>query len=518
MAEEVRESRRNSDKSLTSRSLGGFFLLASGKAVHFVTNILVLMVLARLLSPAEFGLVGAAMLVVALCRQFSTIGVSPAIVQRETLSEQHVRTAFLISAILPLLFFVGLYGAAPLVTSFFRMEGLTPVLQVIGILFFLEGISSVGKSLLQRDLKFKGIVGAQMFSNFVGYGGVSIALAVAGFGVWALVFGRIASSTLKMCILLFLQPYPIRLGVDVKAARELISYGGGVTLQGLASYLARQGDYLIVGRWLGASALGLYTKAYDLMVLPTRLLGNTLMSVLFPAMSSIKDETERLRRIFLRGTFGLSFIVIPASALVLVLAPEIVHVVLGPKWHEAILPLQILALGMYLRIGYKIGGVLINAKGTVYRGAIRQVVFTLAVLGGAFLGQHYGITGVATGVLGALLVQFVLLTQLALELISLSWKKFSKVHGSPLLLGGIGGGVAYASATALRGTGVPSIIILLGAFLFSLLALAAVVYLMPSVFLGSNGKWLLKEIASSIPEYLEKYWVVRYTKVQARRY
>lgn len=478
-------------RSLTRRTLGGIFWMAWGKGATAVTQVVVLAVLARLLSPADFGVVSAALLVIAFSGIFSRLGLGPALVQRPNLEPRHLETAATVSILFGILIGIALWATAPLIAGFFRMPQVGPVLRVLAWIFPLKGISVLAESMVLKGLRFRLLANLDVLSFALGYGLVGIVCAATGLGVWALVAGHIAQSVLSTAALLVISPLPRRLRLDRRAFSELIYFGGGFTAAKIANHIALDADNVVVGRWLGPAALGIYGRAYQLMAMPAKLFGNALDDVLFPIMARIQDEVQRLATAYRRGISLIALVMLPASAVLFILAPELIQVVLGGGWEEVVAPFQVLAAGMLMRTSYKMSDSIARSTGAVYRRAWRQFIYAALVAAGAWVGQHWGVRGVAVGVLLALAANFLLMAQLSLSLARMSWRSFGAAHLPAILLAASVGGMAWAVAASLRVRGLPPLMVLLvaGGSAFSTMALLA--WRAPAVFLGRDGSWFL---------------------------
>ena len=247
--EVITPRRQGASPGLTRHAVGGMFWTSSGTGVQAVIQLLVLMALGRLLSPAEFGLMGAANVVVALSQIVSRIGVGPAIIQRRDLEPLHVRVAVTLSCGLGLLLGAIVYFGAPAIAGFYRMPDLVPILRVVAFLFPLDGLNTVGKSLLSRDLRFRRWVTLDVGSYIVGYAVVGVALAWGGYGVWALVVANLAQVSLRTVAMYAVTRHSLRPSLDVRTARELLSYGFGMPILqviGVRELLAQQGQRVVV--------------------------------------------------------------------------------------------------------------------------------------------------------------------------------------------------------------------------------------------------------------------------------
>ncbi|HEV8176828.1 MAG TPA: lipopolysaccharide biosynthesis protein, partial [Gemmatimonadales bacterium] len=369
------------------------FWTASGKAIRSGLQVLVLAVLARLVTPADFGVVNAALVFIGFSAIFAQVGLGPALIQRPVLEPRHLKTAFVASVYFGLLFGVVIWAIAPLVTEFFRMPPLEPVLKALAWTFPIRGLGIVSQSLMQREMRFRWLASREVASFAIGYGLVGSILALQGWGVWALVVANLAQTGVNTVMLLVGRRPPLGFWPERRAFQELVYFGGGFTAARIANYLAGQGDNLVVGRWLGPAALGLYGRAYQLMAVPAAAVGDVLDTVLFPAMASVQDDVQRVAVAYRKGVSLIALTILPASVLLFGLAPEVVDVLLGPRWTAVVAPLQILTIGMLFRTSYKMSDSICRATGAVYRRAWRQVVYAVLVLGGSWIGSHWGVTG-----------------------------------------------------------------------------------------------------------------------------
>ncbi len=480
-------------KGMTDRTLRGLywmFLCTGGQAV---VQLVVLVVLARLVSPGEFGVVAAALVVVGFSTVFSQLGIGPAVVQRPDLQPAHLRTGFTLSVLLGTFLGGLLWLLAPAVADFFHQENLTGILRVLALVFPLQGLAVVAESLVQRELRFRLLGFLELAAMAIGYGGVGIALAFAGWGAWALVAAHLCQNTLKTILLLAVQPHPKRPLLQGRAFRELLFFGGGFTIARFSNYLASQGDNLVIGRWLGPVALGIYGRAYQLMQAPASLLGQVLDRVLFPAMARVQDQREKLAAAYRRGVALIALATLPASAALLLLAPEMVQVLLGEKWDAVLAPLQILAAGMLFRSSYKLSDSLVRATGAVYRRAWRQGTYAVLVFTGAVIGQFWGLAGVAVGVVLALAINFLLMAHLSLALTGLSWRGFAGAHVPGLALAGVVGLQVAAIAGIARTWDLPPLLTLLTCSAIILPTLF-LMYRLPQQFLGDDGRWMVRRL------------------------
>lgn len=417
--------------NLTHKTLSGMIWKSTSVVIQVLLKTLVLVILARLLTPDDFGVVAIAMIFVGFADMISSLGIGPAIVQRETLSAIHVRVGYTISLMLGVFIFVVLAISAPLIAFFFHNNLVTSVLRVISVTFFINSFGVVSESLLWRNLQFKTLMYIDALSYGIGYAIISVVLAWRGYGYWSLVAGLLGQTTLKTIMLIFLNRPLLIPMLKRQELNDLLSFGTGFTIGRFFNYFAGQGDYMVVGRVMDSSALGLYSRAYQIMVTPAQTLGLVFDQVLFSSMSKIQTDKKRLQQVYFRGVAIVSLATIPLAVYFYLLAPEIINVMLGPNWEAAVAPLRVLSLGLFFRTSYKISDSISRATGAVYKRAGYQAIYAICVVFGAWIGSHWNLTGVAFGVLVALLIVYLLMAKLSLSLIASNWKDFflEQIHG-----------------------------------------------------------------------------------------
>ncbi|HET7240101.1 MAG TPA: lipopolysaccharide biosynthesis protein [Gemmatimonadales bacterium] len=475
------------DRSLTHQAVGNMAWVAWGSGATALLKVLVLVVLTRLLTPADFGLVSAALVVIAFSLNFSQLGLGPALIQRPDLQPRHVSSAFYASIALGLLVAAIIWLGAPLIAQFFRMEHLTPVVRGLAFVFPIVGLATVPESLLQRDLRFRALANRDVVAYGVGYGVIGVGLALLGYGVWALVLAQVSQVAIRTVILMRLSPTLLPARPTWRSFVELMDYGVGQSMSRVGVILANQVDNLVVGRWLGAVRLGEYSRAYQLMSVPTGLLGDVLDKVLFPTMAKVQDDPRRLAAAFLQGTALLALVTLPVGVVAAIVAPELVAVAFGSRWAGLVAPFQVLALGMMFRVCYRMSDSLSRATGKVYRRAWRQGLFALLVFSGALVGQTRGVVGVATGVLIAFFINYLSMSQLSLEITQVSWARFFQVQFPAVRLSLVMGTATLATVLALRQIGSPPVVGLAAGVLAAVGSGAVTARVAPVLALGHDG-------------------------------
>jgi len=385
-------------EELTGRTLKNFFWMFAGGSAEAVLKIVVVLILARLLLPEEFGVVSAALTVVALAEVMGRIGVAPSIIQVKTLTDDHVATGFTTTLASGILMTVAFFFLAGQIADLYRMPDLKIIVQVFSLLFVIKGAGLVSEALLQRKMRFPELAVIRLSSYLFGYAIVAIVLAMLDFGPWALVWAQLAQTLLSTVLYLRLAWDGIAIGFKWSTFVTMIRFGLGVTLTQIGNYVSQNADFFVVGRWLGAEALGYYSRSYLLLQQGAQLVGRMGDQVLFPTLATIQDDRSRLERALNRALALTAMTQIPLTALLVVAGPEIVLTLLGPQWERAVLPFQILISVLLFRTGYKFVGSILRAAGRVYIAALWQWSHALAVILGALIGQQFDLEGVAVGV------------------------------------------------------------------------------------------------------------------------
>ncbi len=436
--------------------------------------------LARLLTPDDFGLVAFALVIVGAAGLLTDLGFGPALVQRRSMTERHIRVCFTASSLLGLTTAAALFTMAPLCGSVLHNAALPPVVRLLAITFVFTGAGATAHSLLRRTLDFRRLFFIGLLSYTVGYACIGVGTALLGFGVWSLVYAAVAETFLSNALAVAVVRHPVRPLMARHEVGQLLHFGVGANLNMIANYTAGNGDKFVVGQALGAAALGLYARAFNLMKLPMEYFDGVMWAVLFPAFSEIGQDSARLGRAYLMGVQATAVVAGPMMAGMIVAAPHIIAGLYGPRWLGASAPFQLLCLVGFFRAFDNVGGALTHASGRVYREVIRQSVYALLVIGGSLAGTVYGVNGVAIGVAIAILYMYVAMAQLSLAIIGREWRAFFRAQVPGVILGVAVATVAVTVRAVLEPVGVASAFILLALVSTSLATTAITTYLLPT--------------------------------------
>ncbi len=331
---------------------------AVSRGLAFVTNL----ILARLLDPADFGLVSFAMIFIGAFTLLQDLGVSAAIVynRRDVAIVGGTALALNVGAAL-VLFGLTVVGG-PSLGTLVGNPAVVPILTVLAGGLVVAALGSVQSALLIKELAFRSKFIPDAVPMIVS-GLTSIGLALLGFGVWSLVYGYLVRSLMQTVLLWWLSSVRLRLTVDWQIARELLAYGKHASASSLIGFVLAALDQLIVGYVLGAAQLGLYVMAFNLASLPATALNEISYRVAFPALAQVRDDAPARRRLLQDLSIAVGALAVPIFIGIMICAPAFVNGVIGERWSGAIPVLQILALYGFQRCVYGPFNALFKATG-----------------------------------------------------------------------------------------------------------------------------------------------------------
>lgn len=354
-----------------------------------VISILVTSILARILTPEDYGLVGMVTTFTVLLQSLADGGLSWATVQSRTLTQGQVHNLFWANTGLGAVMWALCALVGPGLVWFYDRPELMMITFLLGASFLLTGISVQPLALLQRQMAFGKRTAIEMSSLGVS-AAVGITMALSGFGYWALVGQGLAASMTTLVTAFVISGYRPSRPRFGQGTLGLIKFGGYISMAGVMLYFARNFDNVLVGRFEGADELGLYTRAYFLMTLPTMLAVGTLGRVLIPALSSIQHDSVRLGRIYRQALLAIALVGCPIAAGIAVTAREAVLLVYGPAWVELI-PLVIwLSIGGISHVLYSTSGWLFTASGNGKAFFKWSVILSIAFITSFTAGIYFG--------------------------------------------------------------------------------------------------------------------------------
>ena len=380
---------------LKRRTVQGALARLVAQGTNIFVRIGSLMLLARLLEPADFGLVNMVTVVTGLFSLFKDAGLSMITIQRAVITEAQLSTLFWVNLLVGLLFATLSIAAAPALVAFYHEPRLYWIAVVMGCGFVVNAAGVQHTALLQRQMRFAALAALEMTSLVISIV-VGVSMALSGYRHWALVGMAVSlplSSTVGAWVQVrWLPSWPSRR----TGLKSMMRFGGIVSLNGLIMYFAYNLDKLLLGRFAGAQTLGIYGRAYQLISIPSDTLQSSLGGVALSALSRLQNDAERFRSYFLKGYSLFLAITVPLTISCAMFASDIVVVLLGPKWTDATIIFRclaptILALALINPVGW-----LLFARGQIERSLKMAFVIAPLVIASYAIGLAYGPVGVAT--------------------------------------------------------------------------------------------------------------------------
>jgi len=385
-------------------------------------------ILARLVSPEAYGLIAMAGLVLRFGSYFADMGIGSALIQKDELTTEDVRAGFTSSVLLGLAFSALIYVLAPLALYVFDQPEVIPVVRIMGIAFLLNGLSTTAMSLLRRELDFRSLALIESASYIIGYGIVGVILALLNFDVWSLVIANLCQPGLIAILAYLCHRHIVLPSFKWEIYRRLFSFGGRVSIICFFEFVGFNVDTLVIGRVWGAQLLGIYSRSFALVNLPTQYLTVTFSKVMFPSFSQVQNDIPRLRGAYYSGLMLIAIVVMPISFGIVPAARELVLVLLGEQWVSGITTLQILALTVPFLMGTVLPAIVCDSLGQLNAKFLLQIASVGLVFVLVILTYPHGVEMIASVVVIANFFRFIAYQLLMQKLIALSFSKILKAH------------------------------------------------------------------------------------------
>ena len=397
------------------------FAWAFGQSIGgLVIQLITLVVLSRLLTPSEFGMVAIIVSLLGGLTLIVELGLGPALIQRSSITSRHIGSAIWLSMSLAGALLVALQLLAHPLAVWVGIGDQVTALRVLTAMLPLQPLVTILWALTRRDLRMREAATADLIGTALGYSFVAITLALLGFGLWALVSAHIAQLGLTLLILAYYRRRKLSLRFGIQEARDVLSFGAFFSIGRVANYTAQRFDRVLIGALLGAEAAGYYQRALNMLQLVAPFVSGPLENVMFPLLSRIQDDTARLRRSYRATTAAAAMVTMPVSVLLCISAPVLVPLVLGSQWHGVVLPAQIMSGFLFFRTNDSITATLMRATGRVKARAALQVLYAVLSLGSIWALQDFGLEGIAAGLLCATILNFALMSFLVRRVTSMT--------------------------------------------------------------------------------------------------
>lgn len=377
-----------------------------GQYSNVILQFLIQVVLSRILTPSEFGVVAVVTVFVVFFNMLTNMGIGPAIIQNKTLSKDEIGSLFFVSVIVSgvLAFVFMLLG--PLISFFYANPNYQGICILLGIAVFFTGITIIPQSLILKRQQF-GLVNVVLVISSLVYGVSSIVFALLGFSFYSIVLGNLLKSLTQLSIFLFSSHIKLVCKWNKLAVKKIITFSKNQFLFSFINYFSRNLDNLLIGRYISSSELGYYSKAYNVSLYPNQILGNVLNSAIQPVLSRFEDNLHIIEENYLKISKIMALVGIPITVFIFFNSHDIVMFLYGSQWNHSVKVLSILSISIWMQmINSSVGGILQSANRTdllLTSGILSAIVSVVGMLSGLLFGS---IESVAVGVVVAFTINF----------------------------------------------------------------------------------------------------------------
>lgn len=431
-----------SNDGLKHKIVNGSLAMLISQGISFGMSMVNTLVLARLLVPEDFGIIGMVTVFINFLLMFKDAGLSTATIQNEEIHEKQISTLFWINSLISICLGVIVLIASPLVSYFYKRPELTAVTAVLSFSFILQGFSVQHNALLQRHLKFSAIAITDIAAQITSIA-VAVVMAALGMRYWALVGGTITKVLILLILTFYMCPWKPGKISRGTGARRMLKFGGHLTLSYFFGYMTTNLDSLLIGRFIGAGPLGIYSRAFTLLMQPLTQIRAPLTNLSLPVLSSLKNDHLRYNNFFGKLLDISISLAMPVSVYCFIESEFLIKLLLGHKWIEAVPVFRILSLGGVFVALSAAPGVVMLSHGYSGRylnlNITTSVITTLSFIAGIF----FGIKGVAASYSAASFLKMIPLLIFGFRGTPVKLKMVFMSMGGPLLSALAAGSLAY---------------------------------------------------------------------------
>ena len=498
---------RNND--LLESALGALKWSYIGTFVQVFSQIIIGIILARLLGPEPYGVVAVAWLIIGLGNLFADFGFGAALIQRKEITDRDVRHVFTLQTSLGLFLTFSVFFAASVVAEFFESSNLEKVLQALGLIFLIQALGQTSASLLRRKLDFRSLQVNNVISYLLAFLGLGIPLAISGCGVWSLVVAQMTQRVIFTSLNYAKIRHPVIPLWRHRGSKGLYTFGGKVILTNCSNWIISNMESLFIGKYFGTQNLGLYNRAYFMVMMPVNSTVTVLQHVLFPSFARVQDDTQKLRNGYLAAFAIVSCFVLPTFITIALISQTVIEGIYGPKWLRAaplLLPLSLAAPFQALML---LSGPVLLGKGRVEKELKVQSTVAFLYLIVLLALTQVSIRAVVWGVLAIYFIRFVYLTAMALGIISVKWRILIKIICGPLILSAILGSSIVILDWILNIYGISTPMRLIFEAIFGVTNMLICLFSFPKVFFAPESWTVLKRIANLLPVSIASLFIRR---------
>jgi len=381
-------------KNLKFQILHGLSWSGSAQIIRQLVQFITTVILARILNPHDFGLVSMVTVFSGFGTLFGDFGLGSALIQRKEITKEQINSVFWFNIFMGVFLTSLFIGCAPIISKFYHQPQLMLITVVISFIFIINSFSIVQKALLQKNMQFKIIALCDIFS--IGIASIfGISMAYKSYGVWSLVSFYLLQILFNAILIWFLAKWKPGFNFNFRALRDLFSFSMNLIGFNAINYWSRNLDSLLIGKFLGTNQVGFYARAYNLMMLPMTQVLVFLTQVMFPVLSSIQDDKNRAKAVYLNATRMIALFTFPLMIGLFVVSEPFILAIYGEKWHPVVPILRLLCLvGMLQSVGSTVGWIYNSQARTDIQlkwGIINAIILFISFI----IGLRWGVLGVA---------------------------------------------------------------------------------------------------------------------------
>lgn len=375
--------------------LHGLKWTSAATLVNMVAQVGFIAVLARLLEPADFGLMAMTAIVLRFASFFAQLGVVEAVIQKDTLTRHDLVSAWWIAFVVSSLFFVLMFFLAPLFASYFRSVLLVDLVRVVSVTIIINSQGGLMLGLLRREGRFKEAATIEVAAYLFGYGAVGVVAALLGWGVWSLAAATVAQSAISLLLGWIRTRYPLAGFSQATSMMHFVGLGTKYSLIGFLEFIAANVEVLFIGRYIGKAELGYYNRAQVLANMPVEQPVAALAKVMFPKFSAMQQDLNRMGSAFILILLMVGLVSCALAAALSAAAGDVVRLILGEKWLEVIPLVSVLSLAVPPMYCYVVCGITLDSLAALDQKLKLQAFIVVLKIALVFALLPYGIVGIA---------------------------------------------------------------------------------------------------------------------------
>lgn len=488
--------------------ISGLRWTSAATIINFTAQFFFLGVMARLLEPAIFGLMAMVAIVLRFASFFAQMGAGQALIQKPELSPRDMGAALILTLVISSAFYILLWILAPLASFYFKNDELILLVRWAGLNLVISALGGLALAYLRREGRFAALSVVEVVSYVLGYGTVGTVSAYLGLGVWSLLIASISQAGM-LCLLGFALARPrIQLSGLQNAISHFWGFGSKHSLNGFLEFIGANIETLYLGRYMGQHELGLYNRGQLVTNLPVEQSVGAFGKVIFPTLAKLQHDHAKLGEVFLGLLLGIGLLSAPIALGVSAAAEDIVAVLLGPKWSEAVMIVQLLAFAVPALFMYFACGITLDSIAALNSKLRLQSLAVIAKLALVITLSAHGLTGIILAVVMAEYLRLLLGLQVCRHALGLSTSRMVGAVGFILFTGALVFTAVHFSHTALHTVEVGLWVRLVMEICSGLLALVAVIVVALHL-LPADSAWRVSAVLARPFAYMSRLACVR---------